>query len=542
MSEFGNETATAAMRLTETSVKSLLELIKFIMTRDERKINKEYKKEQIKQIKEKGNIEEAKAYLNAHRGKVKMQRLVKSGERLIPIGVPLSQKELARFNSFAKIEGLVYSAVSDQKNAEEIKKVRKEIKDIEKRGKSKNGKFSVDNLSNEDKERYQNLSERMETLRNQREKRIIIVRAKDLEIAKDITDRMNTEILLGNVDKELDAILSKGEQNLSNEEKERVADLMKEREKIIKGEYEDFNSQNNSNIIKGYENFSFERAVNKVTERDYGETIYICDRLHPENYIEASSEPKTYMDDNGEVRTFTNTEYKVYKNGIQQKCSEFSHGKFTHYSQRDGENSSTYGDEHWNNMKIEMKEKGGFSDDCLIFGSKEDYESYKTNFQEIKKQVKEPENLKGYEEFKDYAKASEELKQKLKEVKEMPGFETKQALTENLEQQIEICNEMNELQTELAMSDVSEEQEVANEKISHGEEMLEELRTERLQLESIELTESEEIENVSEEKVTLSSDEWENEMKNYEEQDHTNEFEMMKEQEAEIEIGLEELE
>ena len=117
---------------------------------------------------------------------------------------------------------------------------------------------------------------------------------------------------------------------------------------------------------------SFEEAVTNVTARkEIKEPAIVCDQLHPENYMEVTARLE-----NMEDRSYINTEFKVFHNGEEQHCDEFSHGKFTHYSDRNAKNSSPAGDEHWENMQKEMKEKGGFGDQLLLFESKEEYNRF----------------------------------------------------------------------------------------------------------------------------------------------------------------------
>lgn len=117
---------------------------------------------------------------------------------------------------------------------------------------------------------------------------------------------------------------------------------------------------------------SYEEAVKNLTERGkMKEPVIVCDRDSPENYMEVTARPEKKED-----RTYINTEFKVFRNGEEQRCEEFSHGKFTHYSDRKANNSSEAGEQHWENMKKEMKEKGGLSDNLLFFPTREEYQTF----------------------------------------------------------------------------------------------------------------------------------------------------------------------
>lgn len=414
MSEFGNETATATMKAGEKTIDALMKLLKFIMERNDRKLSREYKKEQIKAMKERQG-ESLTDYLDKKRGLTRASKLFKSGERLIPISMPMSQQELARFNTFAKLEGITFTAVADKRVMEQLKAVKKELKSIEKDA-EKQGYYTE-----EQQMRKEELLTQKNNLEKQRNNKIVIIRAKDLELVKDITERMNMEIQLDDINNELNDLEKKGTENFTQEEKARYEDLQKEKENILSEEFSKFNGENNDVIYQSsvdspqWEQMSFEKAINRVTERKYAENpCYCCERTNPDNYMEVTSEKLEH-----EGRTFTNTEYKVFNDNIEQKCDEFAHGRFSHYSRNDGENSTTYGDKHWNNMKQEIKEKGNFSDDILIFSNKRDFEKYREEFAKTKEKVTPREDTVSYEadsnSYKDYMGMINKLKGQLDE-------------------------------------------------------------------------------------------------------------------------------
>ena len=497
MSEFGNETATATMRFGEKTIEALLKLLKFIMERNDRKLNREMKAEQIRQMKA-NNKESATEYLNRKRGYVRAKKLFKSGEKLIPIATKMSPTEVSRFNSLAKMSGVAFTAISDQRIMNEIKAVKKELKAL---NRIEQGWYSHDiegnlhhvqgkPLTEEQLKRREELSNKLEILNKKRQDKIIIIRAKDLELVKEITDRMNTEIQFDDIDKELSDLMSKGEENLTQEEKARVEELLKEKESMLKNEFNNFNEKNDDIVYQSavdkplWEEMSFEKAVNRVTDRKYAnEPCYICERTNPDNYMEVTS-----MQQEHDGRMFTNTEFKVFNNGIEQRCDEFSHGKFTRYSRKDGENSTSYGDEHWQNMKNEIKEKGGFSDDLLIFSSKKDYIKFKEEFKKTQEKVTPREDTVSYEadanSYKDYMGVINQLKGQLaehnlavNEQREVYKADTKEVVhldknmsddekisyaeAINISKQIDTYRQLNECQTQLAF--IRQQQEVNEE-------------------------------------------------------------------------------
>ena len=152
---------------------------------------------------------------------------------------------------------------------------------------------------------------------------------------------------------------------------------------------------------------TFEETLRKLNDLDFSDsqTYFICDRNNPNNYMEVSAGLEMHED-----RQFVNTEFKVFNEGIQQKCDVFPHGKFTHYTKADGTNSTEYGAEYWEKMKQQIKEKGGFSDDLLIFSDLQSFKAFAETGQieqqnievtnEIGKTVSSPEAEQLFEAFK----------------------------------------------------------------------------------------------------------------------------------------------
>ena len=117
-----------------------------------------------------------------------------------------------------------------------------------------------------------------------------------------------------------------------------------------------------------------EAALTEVTEKkellDTDKKIVICSADNPDTYIEAYSFTRERDD-----KTYICTQYDLYVEGKKQTCDEFAHGEFTHYSDSKAVNSSDAGNQHWDNMKKEIKEKGGFGQ-VAVFNSVSEYREY----------------------------------------------------------------------------------------------------------------------------------------------------------------------
>ena len=133
---------------------------------------------------------------------------------------------------------------------------------------------------------------------------------------------------------------------------------------------------------------NFSEALEKLNGIDLsdGKSCFICERNDPQNYMEVSASLETHND-----RQYVNTEFKVFNQGVQQQCDVFPHGKFTHYTRADGSNSTDQGEEHWDKMKQQMQEKGGFGDDLIFFPDVQSYQRFITDGQiEIPEAVEIP--------------------------------------------------------------------------------------------------------------------------------------------------------
>ena len=162
----------------------------------------------------------------------------------------------------------------------------------------------------------------------------------------------------------------------------------KQTEALI-SDHKSFNATVNEKLLEdikdgktdGIASFSFEEILDRLSanteEHTLEKPLIICDRMMPVDHIEVTAEIAEH-----EGHKYLQTRFDLKVNGESQRCNEFEHGQFLHYSGIDGENESDAGREHWAHMKSELKEKGGFSDDVLIFSEKEQYEQYVTHMKE----------------------------------------------------------------------------------------------------------------------------------------------------------------
>lgn len=359
MSEFGNESSTAVLRVAEKSIEALLKLFKFILERKEKQINAALKKEQLYEIKLKSGERIAKLKVAGKVGFVKAKLLQRCGEPLVVIKTIMTDQQVKDFSRLAKKYGIPFTSISDRNKTGE-------------------------------------------------KEHTFFVREKDLVTAKEITDRMTKDMQLKSIDEKISEIKDKG--NLSEKDLVDIEYLKQQKEDIIHNETKTFNEENAEIIFNNVcgemqnKSLSFDKALNRYTDRDFSRdaSYFLCERTNPTSYIELKSTLDKFSG-----REYTRTNYNVYKNEVEQiaDLSLRKDGKFTDerfYGRPKG---------FWQDIKSDMMQKGGFSNDVVVFNNKEEFLRYQ---QLYKEQQKEIAVLEKEGEYRDYAAITEQLKEQLK--------------------------------------------------------------------------------------------------------------------------------
>lgn len=361
MSEYGNETATAALRLSEKGLEAILALMKYAMDKEERTL----KKENIKRLKEDAKAQRVSRELNRKNGYVNMKRLQKSGEDITAFGVNMDNEQLKRFSYLAKRYNIVFSSLSE----------------VDKEGQKWHTVF---------------------------------VRNRDMNTCKTITDMMQKEFLLreelAENQNRQEAILEKGEKNLSPEDREKLEALRKERKNILKKTLYNANNEEseallNRDVFSTFSSFEeladykktssmgFEEALNHFTDSDYArdEPYFLCERTNPTSYIKLNTDRAMFRGNE-----YSRTQYNVYKDGKEQHLEKPLEGREDMLlTDERFEGRPQY---YWFHLKNTMKKMGGFSDDVILFQSKEELERYQAFFHE---QQKELESINGMKEISE---------------------------------------------------------------------------------------------------------------------------------------------
>lgn len=270
-------------------------------------------------------------------------------------------------------------------------------------------------------------------------------------------------------------------------------DINKVQEEIINGDPSSVNKQMNEWIFdraagnkEANPPLTFNQAMDNFSKRTEGgeKAVFVCERMNPQNHMEITSRVEKRDD-----REYLNTNYRLFADGIEQRCSEFAHGKFTHMSWMDGSNDSEAGQKHWQNMKKELQEKGHFSDDLVIFSSEKEYMDYLSGIDEMAAQKGVEkwffELDKYFKERKEFlngelgkCNSSDRIDSALKEtVQKQIESNTKQAGMIN---RINILTEAKDSKTQIRLEDIRKELSAEQEKFMELQKQKELLQSVRL--------------------------------------------------------------
>lgn len=184
---------------------------------------------------------------------------------------------------------------------------------------------------------------------------ILFIKNRDLEVAKMITDKMTENLKLENA-QQID--------NLETREKTI--------ESILKDGTTKYNDMTGKIIFDDVCNqmkeksLSLDHVCNRFTDRNFAtdKPTYACERTNPNNYIEFN-----YSLDTFKGTEYTRTDFTVYKNN--KNVGKFNDARFEGRPK-----------DYWNNVKNNIREVGNFTDDMVIFSTKEDLDRYREIYNE----------------------------------------------------------------------------------------------------------------------------------------------------------------
>lgn len=354
--DLGQDTGTATINATSKVVELFLQLLAKVYERSIRERDPRYMLERAKfdEYKEKKAQERMGRELDVMGGYVKLKQLQKSGEQLEVVNVKgMEARDVERFRELCEQGGIVYSGSKVERD---------------------DGKVDVN----------------------------LVVRAKDLEQVKEVTERMNDEKRVEAIDQRISEIWKKTE--VTDQDVANIKDLQEQKAEIQRKACIDLNSRQAGVILGNAERVVPEKGItlSEALDRNTGrhldkdvETI-VADSQDPSRYVRCHGHVDNYRG-----KDYVKTEYDVYRGG--EKVLSTHDGRF------DGRPR-----DYWDVQKAAIMEAGGFKGKVFKFYNEAEYQRWA----EYVKRENEGElsHLRpGERTPEEYERAIEELHQQLKE-------------------------------------------------------------------------------------------------------------------------------
>lgn len=313
--DLGQDTGTATLNATAKVVELFLALLNKLY---EQSLDPEVrqKRAEFKEFKAEQGRKNLSRKLDISAGEVNLKTLQKSGVALEPINLHgLSKENVERFAEICKREGVIFSGTYAERE---------------------DGKLDYH----------------------------LIVRSKDLERVRAVTERLNEEMRVEAIDKRISEIWQKPEmteQDLAN-----IRELQRQRAEIQRTACTELNRQQAEiimgNAVYSHDNkpISIDEALNRNTGRQLDKDVYtiVADSQDPTKYIRCHGYTDTYKD-----KEYIKTEYEVFKDG--QKVFATHDGRF------DGRPEG-----YWEAQKAQMQEAGEFSGTVFKFYTEAEYQRW----------------------------------------------------------------------------------------------------------------------------------------------------------------------
>ena len=322
--QLGINVVQAGSGIVAKIIEALLALINKIYeiwkNAPERKLNKLKVKEAKNEFERKNLIEK----IEGKAGFVKHEDLIKAGVPLTVTDISLTKKEFKELVAHCKREGIIISALVDSR----------------------------------------------ELTLNNRKNYIVECKQEDLHKIAKLIDLMNDEKRIEFIDNKMMDILSKGKENLSEQDKIDLEELRRQRKNIQEGHCYDFNDKQADGIIAtamrddSKAKISFDEAINRITGKkiDKDAKYIIADAIDPTKHIVCHSYMDTYKN-----QPYIKTNYWVFNDKTQVY--------HTHDGRFDGRPLG-----YWDTQKNAMRTAGGIGDHVFKFYDAAEYERFVQNY------------------------------------------------------------------------------------------------------------------------------------------------------------------
>lgn len=408
--DLGTDAGSTSMNIVAKTLELLLKLIDKIFEAWRSAPERKAKVYEVKAAKTAEERRKAIKKLDSKTGKVNHDLLVKSGEPRTLCGVNLTKEEIKDFNAICKRQGIVFSVVS---NAQLKKDNEKAFLGIE-------------------------------------------CRTADLERIKEAVEIFNFEKRQKAIDERIGEILSKGKENLTEQDYVNLKELNSQKEEMQRTYCDRWNERASDEVIRNVYDESklkpmnIKEAINRITGRSIDKDQYaiIADAKDPSKIITCHGQ--NAVDHEG--KNYIKTDYEVY------------HGEELKLKTDDARFEGRPRD-YWDTQRNRIEEAADFSGTFYKFFSREEYEKWAES---VREQNAELENM----DNKDYAEMrkifEEQLDKNNAELRDGVVYdkESGQPLKDDVQadkinaaesivigKQIENCEEIYNLQNELVVAE-----------------------------------------------------------------------------------------
>lgn len=252
---------------------------------------------------------------------------------------------------------------------------------------------------------------------------IAMYRTKDSAIVEDITEQLIRDNKIKTVEKAMEDAQEHYEQAKDEQDSSLQDELAEAKEDIIREDIDAFNDRQSEALFsemcneKKAQSLTFNDTVDRFQCNGWRkeEPYYICKRTNPNNYMEVISDKAEFRG-----KEYTKHTYNVYVDDkpVGNPSREDKQWTDERFEGRPAE--------FWKQTKLQMKEAGKFTDDLVVFYSKEDMLEYRKAYDLQKSSAKE--STIAYEadrqSFKnDYAGIVNNLKSQMKQFEDIGEYE-----------------------------------------------------------------------------------------------------------------------
>ena len=321
MSDFGTDTGNASVIVISKVMEAMMRLMEKVYQTWKEAPDRKLKSQQIRDLKNKRNIEKARENLSGKAGYIRLQLLKKANVPLRSFSIEVSPKDMQSFSELCRREDVVFSGIARKSTDTE----KKEYK--------------------------------------------LICKEEDLGKIEEIVKRLNYEKQIETIENRIAAIRNKNE--LTEQDQIDINYLENEKEKIKVHICEEMNRLTKEKLVeKAFSNemnnpalekqLTFGKALNRSTGKGLDKDIYtiVADVSDPDKVVRCHSYEAEFKG-----QKYIKTDYEVYVNNKKV------------YSCNDGRYENRKWN-YWEELKRKMQHAGQFSNTMLKFYRQEDYENW----------------------------------------------------------------------------------------------------------------------------------------------------------------------